>query len=188
VVERQLPGEVALHRPVHVLGGARRQGADEAPEVLDDVRRIVGHAREPGRVAHLLDEPRLAQQQLRLPGRPQARPGVADEREAQPAVLVQDALALVAVVVPEPPAGAPDVHVVHGQRGRDLGHRRARELLGLEPRHLGQQPQDAGAAGLGHRQEEDAQLGQDHGALEHVLGERHARTVGQPGRRLANFS
>ena len=83
----------------------RPSAATKRAEVLDELAGSLGQPREPGSSPNSLDEARLAQQQLGLPGRPQARRRVAHEREAQPAVLAQDALALLALVVAR--SGAP---------------------------------------------------------------------------------
>ena len=94
VGERELGDQVVLDGPVDVLALAAAERGDERAEVVDDLARRPRHAREPRRVAEVVDEARLAQQQLRLPARPQPRRRVAHEREAQPAVLGEQPLAL----------------------------------------------------------------------------------------------
>ena len=191
VVERELGDQVVLDRPVHVLRLAPAEGGDEAPEVLDQVGRPLGHAREPRLVAERLGEARLAQQELGLPARPQAGRGIAHEREAQPAVLAQDPLALLARVGREAVLGAPQAHVVDRQRGRHLGQPGALERLQRQAGELGQPPQDGRAARLGDRHEEDAQVGQHDGALGDVARERRLhrrRSLTRAGRGVVKIA
>ena len=128
VVERELGDERVLDRPVHVLGRAAPERGHEAAEVLDQVAAgSLGHAREPGGVAERLGEARLAQQQLGLPARPQPGRRVAHEREAQPAVLGQDPLALLALIGREAVlAAATGSCRARSSRGRPRAWRSAR--------------------------------------------------------------
>ncbi len=171
VVQRQLLLEIALHRPVDILGLAAGKGGHEAAEVLDHLEGLVGQAGEPRLLAEARDEARLPQEDLGLPGRPEPRARVTDDREAKPAVFLQDARSRVSLVVDEAEAFRPQAHVVDGEGGRHLGKRRVEEGLGLYSRESGEEPEDRGAAALRNRHEEDFRLGEDDRPLRNVLRE-----------------
>ena len=176
-------GEVVLHRPVDVLDGPAREGRDEAAEVLHDVVGPLGEAGEPRLLAERDDEARLAEEELRLPGRPEPRSGMAHEGEPEPALLGQDPLTLRVRVVGEAVSLSPQAHVVHRERRRDLGKRRLRERLGGDAGELGEQPEERRAARLRHREEEDPPILEDDGAPAHVVRERQLGPLRDGGRR-----
>ena len=170
---------------MHVHGLAGRHGRDEAPEVLHGSSGERGIRGEPGLLSVVREKAGLAQEQLRLPRGPEARGGVSDDGEAQPAVLGEHPLALLALVVGQAPAGAPQAHVVHGERGRHAGERRVFERLRRDAGQLGQEPEHGRPAGLGDRQIEDAQLRQHDRPQLDVLGEWKSASPGSEGARVA---
>ena len=186
MVERQLAGEIVLDRPVDILDiPLEGRAATNRRKSSTISSWVLGQAREPRLVAELLDEARFPQEQLRLPGRPKALAGVADDGETKPAILAEDSLALFALVVGEPAAFAPKAHVVDRQRGRNLGKRRAREQVAWDFEKLGEKPEDGGAAGLGDGEEDEAELGEDDRAQLDVTGEPGSRLFAVPGRDLS---
>ncbi len=118
-----------------------------------------------------LEEARLAEEELRLPTRPEPRRRVSYDREPEPTLLGEDPLALLALVVGEPIAGPPEVHVVDGQGRRDAREHRVLEEVGGKAGHLGEDPADGRPPGLGNREVEDALLGEDDRPLLDVVGE-----------------
>ena len=86
VFDRQTVEELALDRPVDVLGIAGGHRGGKAAEVLDHVLGLLGDAREPRLLAEHVEEARLAEEELRLPARPEARRRVPYDREPEPTV------------------------------------------------------------------------------------------------------
>ena len=164
VVEGQLLREVVLDRPVDILHIAARKRLHEPAEILDDLERLLGQARKPRLLPELLDEARLPQEDLGLPGRPEPRRGIPHHGEAKPAALLEHLPALVALVVGETVPLGPQAHVVDSEGGRDFGERRVEEDLGLGAGELGQKPEDRGGAALRDREKDDPKLGENDGS------------------------
>ena len=148
-----------------------RHRGGKAAEVLDHVLGLLGDAREPRLLPEHVEEARLTEEELRLPARPEARRRVSYDREPEPTLLGEDPLALLALVVGEPIAGPPEVHVVDGQGRRDAWEHRVLEEVGGKAGHLGEDPADGRPPGLGNREVEHALLGEDDRPLLDVVGE-----------------